>query len=54
MFDIDDAMWDVVARATQPSLAAVKLAWWRERLEDLDEGKVPVEPEGEAGTSAVE
>lgn len=37
-------MADVVARSTQPALAAIKLAWWRERLEDLDGGKVPAEP----------
>ena len=37
-------MGDVVARASQPALAAVKLAWWRERLEELDHGKVPAEP----------
>ncbi len=30
-------MGDVVARATQPALGAVKLAWWRERLEELDQ-----------------
>lgn len=44
LFDIDDAMGEVVARATQPALAAIKLAWWRERLEELDEGKAPAEP----------
>jgi phytoene synthase len=44
LFDIDEAMADVVARSTQPALAAIKLAWWRERLEELDEGKVPAEP----------
>jgi len=37
-------MADVVVRSTQPALAAIKLAWWRERLEDLDQGKVPAEP----------
>ena len=37
-------MGDVVARSTQPALAAIKLAWWRERLEELDQGKVPAEP----------
>lgn len=37
-------MGDVVARATQPALAAIKLAWWRERLEELDQGEVPAEP----------
>ena len=44
LFDIDEAMGDVVVRATQPALAAIKLAWWRERLEGLDEGQVPAEP----------
>jgi phytoene synthase len=44
LFAIDDAMADVVAQSTQPALAAIKLAWWRERLEDLDDGKVPAEP----------
>lgn len=37
-------MGDVVTRSTQPALAAIKLAWWRERLEELDEGKIPAEP----------
>lgn len=44
LFDIDDAMADVVAQAPQPALGAIKLAWWRERLEELDQGKVPAEP----------
>lgn len=44
LFDLDDAMGDVVMRASQPALAAIKLAWWRERLEGLDAGEVPVEP----------
>ena len=37
-------MGDVFAKASEPALAAIKLAWWRERLEELDEGKVPAEP----------
>jgi phytoene synthase len=44
LFDIDEAMADVVARSTEPALGAIKLAWWRERLEELDQGKVPAEP----------
>ena len=44
LFQVDAAMGDVVARATQPALGAVKLAWWRERLEELDQGIVPAEP----------
>ena len=37
-------MGEVVAKATEPALASIKLAWWRERLEELDKGKVPAEP----------
>jgi phytoene synthase len=44
LFQVDAAMGDVVARATQPTLGAVKLAWWRERLEEVDQGIVPAEP----------
>ena len=44
-------MGDVVARATQPGLAAIKLAWWRERLEELDQGKIPAEPRLQAAAS---
>lgn len=49
LLDIDEAMADVVSRSTQPALAAIKLAWWRERLVELDEGKVPAEPRLRAG-----
>ena len=44
LFDIDAALGDVVSRASEPALAAIKLAWWRERLEELDSGQVPAEP----------
>ena len=44
VFAVDDAMGEVVAKATEPALAAIKLAWWRERLEELDAGKIPAEP----------
>ena len=44
LFDLDDAMGSVVARTTLPALGAIKLAWWRERIEELDQGKVPAEP----------
>jgi len=37
-------MADVVVRSTQPTLAAIKLTWWRDRLEELDRGKIPAEP----------
>ena len=51
LFAIDDAMGDVVRRSTQPGLAAIKLAWWRERLEELDEGKIPAEPRLQAAAA---
>jgi len=35
----------VVATSTDPKLGAIRLAWWRERLEALDEGApTPAEP----------
>jgi len=33
-----------VSSTTEPALGAIRLAWWRERLEELDEGVVPAEP----------
>lgn len=44
LFAIDDAMAHVVASASQPALAAIKLAWWREALEKLDSAPAPAEP----------
>ena len=44
LFAIDDAMAEVVLTATQPALAAIKLAWWRESLERLDHRPPPAEP----------
>ncbi len=44
LLDIDEALGDVFAKATEPALAAIKLAWWRERLEELDESRAPAEP----------
>jgi len=44
LFGIDDAMAEVVARSTEPALGAIKLAWWREALERLDDGPSPPEP----------
>ena len=44
LWQVDAAMGDVVARATDPALARIKLAWWRERLAELDCGTVPAEP----------
>jgi 15-cis-phytoene synthase len=51
LLDLDQAMGDVVIRATEPALAAIKLAWWRERLEELDRGAVPAEPRLQAAAA---
>lgn len=45
LFAIDRAMGDVVRSTTEPMLGPIRLAWWRERLEELDEGgSAPAEP----------
>ena len=44
-------MADVVQRSTEPTLGAIKLAWWCERLQELDEGKVPAEPRLQAAAA---
>lgn len=46
-------MGDVVAKATEPALAAIKLAWWRERVGELDQGKVPAEPRLQAAAQVL-
>ena len=51
LFAIDEAMAGVVERSTQPALAAIKLAWWRERLEELDRGTAPAEPRLQAAAT---
>src|SRR5689334_25282098 len=45
LFAIDRAMGDVVRSTKEPMLGPVRLAWWRERLEELDQsGEAPAEP----------
>ena len=44
-------MGDVVRTSTDPMLGAIRLAWWRERLEELDSGVVPAEPRLQAAAS---
>ena len=44
LWALDLAFADVIATSSDPNLAAVRLAWWRERLEGLDEEEVPSEP----------
>ena len=45
LFRMDRAMGDVVRTTTEPMLGPIRLAWWRERLEELDaKGPPPAEP----------
>jgi phytoene synthase len=44
LWNLDLALADVVATSSDPELGAIRLAWWRERLEELDAGAVPAEP----------
>ena len=41
LFRIDRAMGDVVRTTTEPMLGPIRLAWWRERLEELDARNAP-------------
>lgn len=44
LWNLDLAFADVVATTTEPALGAIRMAWWRERLEELDPGAEPAEP----------
>jgi 15-cis-phytoene synthase len=44
LWNLDLAFADVVTTSSDPLLGAIRLAWWRERLEELDQGKLPAEP----------
>lgn len=45
LFLVDAAMGEVVRTTREPMLGPIRLAWWRERLDDLDQGRgAPAEP----------
>ena len=48
LFVLDAALADVVAKSTDPALGRIKLAWWREQLEQLEPHAPPREPRLEA------
>jgi phytoene synthase len=50
LWNLDLALADVVATSTDLRLGAIRLAWWRERLEELDTG---TPPPGEPRLSAI-
>jgi 15-cis-phytoene synthase len=44
LWNLDLAFADIVATTSQPALGAIRMAWWRERLEELDAGQPRAEP----------
>jgi 15-cis-phytoene synthase len=48
LFALDAALGNVVRTTREPMVGRIKLAWWRERLEEIDEGIVPAEPQLQA------
>lgn len=44
LFALDLALWDVVATTRDSRIGEIRLAWWRERLEALDEAPPPAQP----------
>ena len=50
LWNLDLALADVVATSSEPALGAIRLAWWRERLVELDTGRPPP---GEPRLSAI-
>jgi len=44
LWGVDLAMADVVASSTDLALGAIRLAWWREALQRLDQSAPPAEP----------
>ena len=44
LWNLDAAMADVLRSTSEPMLGQIRLAWWRERLQELDGGAVPAEP----------
>ena len=38
LWDLDLAFASVVSTTSEPQVGAIRLAWWRERLEELDQG----------------
>jgi phytoene synthase len=44
LWQLDERLGGVVRRASEPMIAAIRLAWWRESLEKLDAGASASEP----------
>ncbi len=44
LFAVNDALGDVLRSTSDAMVGRIRLAWWRERLDELDQGAVPAEP----------
>jgi 15-cis-phytoene synthase len=44
LFALDAALGDVVRTTREPMVGRIRLAWWQERLIEIDQGIVPAEP----------
>ncbi len=44
LMGLDLELAQLVVTTTEPMLGEIRLAWWRERLEELDAGRVPAQP----------
>jgi phytoene synthase len=44
LFTLDRALGDVLRTMRDPRIGQIRLAWWRERLQEIDQGLVPAEP----------
>ena len=48
LFALDAALGNVVRTTREPMVGRIRLAWWRERLQEIDQEIVPAEPVLEA------
>lgn len=53
LFALDAALGNVVRTTREPMVGRIRLAWWRERLGDIDQGVVLAEPRLEATAGLV-
>ena len=44
LWRLDERLGGVVATTSEPMIGRIRLAWWREALERLDQGGPPAEP----------
>jgi phytoene synthase len=44
LFQLDERFGQIVATTTEPMIGLMRLAWWREALEQLDRNSAPAEP----------